>query len=84
MNYSIEFKKSAIKEIAALPRAVQIDIKAAIDKLVENPFPNGCLKLKGREDDYRIRIGDYRVIYQVKNNVLTIHIVKVGHRKDIY
>ncbi len=59
------------------------NIKAAIYNLAENPRPIGYKKLKGREG-YRIRVGDYRVIYNIFDKVLTIDVVNLGHRKDIY
>ncbi len=59
------------------------NIKTAIYSLAANPRPHGCKKLKGR-DGYRIRVGDYRIIYNIFDNILTVDVVALGHRKDIY
>ena len=82
-RYSIEIKRSAVKEIERLPRH---DIKAVLDaiaSLAENPRPHGSKKLSGQEK-YRLRCGNYRILYSIEDDVLTVFIVKVGHRKDVY
>ena len=82
-RYRIEVKRSAVKEIEALPGKV---IKAVLDKissLADNPRPHDCQKLSGREQ-YRIRRGDYRILYYIEDDVLIVSVVKVGHRKDVY
>lgn len=82
-KYRIEIKKSAVKEIEHLPRR---DMKAVLDEiasLAENPRPQGSQKLSG-QDKYRIRCGDYRILYSIEDDVLIVFIVKVGHRKDVY
>ena len=56
----------------------------AIDALASDPFPHGHRKLVGSEAKYRIRVGDYRVVYNVENQELVIFIIRIGHRKDIY
>ena len=56
----------------------------AIHKLFLNPNPAGCVKLVGYDIEYRIRVGNYRVIYQIHNSVLIILVIEIGHRKDIY
>lgn len=56
----------------------------AIDKLAENPRPRGCKKLAGRYDLYRIRVGRYRVVYAIRDEVLVVVIVAIGHRRDVY
>lgn len=82
--YKIEFKPKAEKELRKLPAAVIGKISAEIDQLAENPYPPGCKKLIGSEHAYRIRVGDYRVVYTVLNNRLIVQIIKIGHRKDVY
>ncbi len=59
------------------------NIKEAIKKLTENPRPRGCKKLKGRPS-YRIRVGAYRIIYEVFDNELTVDVITIGYRKDVY
>jgi mRNA interferase RelE/StbE len=83
--YKIKFSRSAEKEIASLPNAVLKRVAKAIDGLEKNPRPNGCKKLKGSAENlWRIRIGDYRVVYSIEDVLLIVDIRKVGHRKDIY
>jgi len=84
MKYSILWKKSAVKDLSKLEKLDQKMIFSAISSLEMKPRPFGCTKLTGLSNFYRIRIGDYRVIYQVKDNIITVEIIKIGHRKDIY
>jgi mRNA interferase RelE/StbE len=85
-QYQVVFKKSAAKELEKLPKRVQNKILDAIQLLAVNPFTEllQIKKMKGAEDLFRIRIQDYRVIYQVEAERVTIAIIKVGHRKDVY
>ncbi len=83
--YTITIKKSAAKELEALPKKKVVAITAAILQLVANPRPQGCKKLKGSHlPVWRIRIGDYRVVYLIDDVISVIDVQKVGHRKDIY
>ena len=84
MNYSIFYKKSAEKELLALPKIYALKVREAINKLSYNPRPASCKKLKFAINEYRIRISDYRVIYIIKDNVLIVTIIKISHRKDVY
>ncbi|MBI3510701.1 MAG: type II toxin-antitoxin system RelE/ParE family toxin [Bacteroidetes bacterium] len=85
MIYLITVKRSAVKEIEMLPVKVASKIVDAIRALAVNPRPTGCIKLKGDGGYFwRIRIGDYRVIYSIKDEIKIINVQKVGHRKDIY
>ncbi len=84
MRYEIIIKPSAEKSFAKLPALQQRKIFSAIELLVTNPKPSGVKKLKSSAELYRIRVGDYRVIYSIENDVLTINIFKIGHRSDIY
>jgi mRNA interferase RelE/StbE len=82
--YRIEFAPAAERQFRRLSREIQVRLKPRIDALANNPRPHGTKKLSGEEDLYRIRIGDYRVIYQVQDFLLLIVVVKVGGRKDVY
>ncbi len=82
--YSIELAPAAVRQLESLPRKVQIRISGKISALASDPRPPGCAKLRGNEDIYRIRIGDHRVLYQVKDKVLLVLVVKVGKRGEIY
>jgi mRNA interferase RelE/StbE len=83
MNYTILIERYAQKQIMKLDKKVIPVIKSAVAALVDNPRPHGYKKLKG-EDAYRIRIGDYRIIYEIDNGKIIVTVVSVGHRKDIY
>lgn len=82
-SYRIVIKKSAAKEIERIEKKDKIRIIEKIRSLAEDPHPAGSKKLSGQEK-YRIRQGNYRILYQVKNEELIINVVKVGHRRDIY
>ncbi|MCF6291553.1 MAG: type II toxin-antitoxin system RelE/ParE family toxin [Desulfobacterales bacterium] len=81
--YSIFFKKSVEKDLKAIPKKELIRIIKRIEGLAEDPRPQGCEKLTGQER-YRLRQGRYRIVYSIQDNELTVWVVKVGHRKDIY
>ena len=82
-KYTVSISKKAAKQLDKLADNVAEPIIEAIDSLSDNPRPNGYLKLKGREG-YRIRVGNYRVIYEIFDHMLLIDVVDLGHRKDIY
>ncbi len=82
-RYSVTIKEKAAKYLATIPKKDRLRIIGAIDLLSENPLLPKTSKLKGREG-HRIRIGDYRIIYSFNSNELTILIIKIGHRRDIY
>lgn len=84
MPYAIEFNPGAAREFRKLPRDIQVKISRIIDKLAQNPRPRGVRKLAGAEDVYRIRSGDYRVIYVIRDALLVVIIVRVRHRSDAY
>jgi mRNA interferase RelE/StbE len=84
MVYRIEFTRQAERQFKALPRNIQTRLKSHIDRLIEDPRPSGAYKLSGKDDLYRIRVGDYRVIYAVQDKALLILVLKVGHRGNVY
>ena len=81
--YKIFFKKSVEKDFKVIPNKDLVKILERIEALAENPRPPGCEKLSGQQK-YRLRQGRYRIIYSVQDDELTIWVVKIGHRKDIY
>jgi mRNA interferase RelE/StbE len=83
-NYKIEISSTAEKSLKKIAKKDLAKIIEAIQILSINPFPEGCRKLAGEEGTYRIRQGDYRIIYEVEGKKLLILILKIGHRKDIY
>ena len=83
-SYRVFIKESAAKELEALPRKDRVRAVTRIASLSKNPRPPGCEKLAGHDDRFRVRQGDYRVVYSVSDPELTVWVVKVGHRKDVY
>jgi len=83
-EYSIEWKRSAAKELRQLPKEVVIRVLRAVEGLRINPFPAGIRKLSGAEHTYRIREGSYRIIYTVYSSRLIVEVIRVGHRRDVY
>jgi mRNA interferase RelE/StbE len=82
--YRIEWTRSAAKELRKLPRQMIPKLVAAVDNLTSNPYPQGVRKLVGTENSYRIRVGDYRILYNIVEHRLIVEIIRVGHRKDVY
>ncbi len=83
-QYSIQFLQPARKDLEKLSSKMQDRIMKAIDNLKDEPHPHLSKKLKGSADTFRIRVGDYRVIYEIHENEIVVLIVRVGHRKDVY
>jgi mRNA interferase RelE/StbE len=83
-NYSVVLKSSAQKELDALDDAVFRRIDRRILALAENPRPAGCKKLKGYKDQWRIRIGDCRVVYFIDDSAERVSISRVAHRREVY
>lgn len=82
-KYKVFFKKSVEKDLKKIPQSYLVKILKKIEGLKTNPRPDGSEKLTGR-DRYRIRQGIYRIVYSIQDNELTVWVVKVGHRKEIY
>ncbi len=83
-SYKIEWKQSDRKEIKKFHKKTISRILKTIETLPGNPYPPGSRKLHGAEYTYRLRVGDYRIIYSVYSDIVTIEIVRIGHRKGIY
>ncbi|MBA7557071.1 hypothetical protein ES705_49804 [subsurface metagenome] len=81
--HKVSIKKSAFKEFKKIPPNIRENIKEVIYSLRENPLPVGCKKLKIYENCYRVRKGQYRVIYEIKGKD-SIVVIKIGHRKAVY
>jgi mRNA interferase RelE/StbE len=84
MSFLLEYKSSVRKELRKLAKHDRTAIVQKIQNLGSNPLPEGSAKLKGSSDLFRIRHGDYRVIYQLQKKVLLIIIIRIGHRREIY
>jgi mRNA interferase RelE/StbE len=83
-RYALEFSAVAEKALRRLPRDVATRISKAADSLTIEPRPHGCKKLAGSDSEYRVRVGDYRIIYSVQDDKLIVLVIDLGHRKDIY
>lgn len=84
MTYQIEFSQQAEKQFEALPQQLQMRLQLRIDALAEDPRPPGVKKLKDAENQYRIRVGDYRIVYQIQDAILLVILLRIGHRSEIY
>jgi mRNA interferase RelE/StbE len=82
--YQLVIKPSAEKQLDRLPARIHERVLDAMDGLRKDPRPPGCAKLKGEDDLWRIRVGDYRVVYAVEDDKLIVLVVRVAHRKDVY
>ena len=82
-KYKLSFKKSVAKDLRNIPNKDVKRILSRIDQLADNPTAEGCVKLSGLER-YRVRQGIYRIIYEIQGDRLVVHVVKVGHRSDVY
>ena len=83
MNYRVVLTRSAVRRLNRVSAEARARIAEAIAQLGGNPRPAGCVKLKGRAE-WRLRVGDYRVLYRVDDAELTVTVVDVGHRSDVY
>ncbi len=83
MTYRILVRRSAQKELEALPKKIRVRVAAVIEDLASDPRPKGSIKLTGN-DLYRIRSGDIRVVYLIENDRMIVIVVRVGHRRDVY
>ncbi len=83
IKYQIIVLPAAEKSLSKLPKKMQVRIQGAITTLASNPVPPVTKKLVGR-DSYRLRVSDYRIVYSIHENILTVKIISVGHRREIY
>ncbi len=84
MSYKISIVRSALKSLQKIEKRTQKRIEKKIDTLSSNPIPADSKKLKGKRDLFRIRVGDYRIVYSVQNKELIVLIIKIGHRREVY
>ncbi|MCX7044236.1 MAG: type II toxin-antitoxin system RelE/ParE family toxin [Candidatus Sumerlaeota bacterium] len=84
MAYRIEIEPSAYKELNRLPENIKVNVMRKIRALSEDSRPHGAKKLVGYQNGWRIRIGDYRVLYAIFDDVLRVLVIKVGHRRNVY
>ena len=84
MAYRVQINNAADRNIRKLPRSIQGRIFSSLDTLKADPRPHGAIKMKMYQDTYRIRMGDYRILYEVYDDRLLVIVVKVGDRRDVY
>jgi len=84
LAYTIAFAPSAERDFRKLPRAVQLRLSPHIDGFARNPRPPGATKLKGAENAWRIRVGDFRILYEIHDRILLVLLVRVAHRREVY
>jgi len=84
MTYQVEVAPAALRQLRKLDRTTQLRIQAAIELLAANPRPPGAKKLVGGDGEWRVRLGDYRIIYEIHDRRLLVLVVSVGHRREIY
>jgi mRNA interferase RelE/StbE len=84
MTYEIIITKSIQKQLDNLPNNIQERVYNKISQLAEEPRPDGVVKLKGYDNEYRIRIGDYRLVYEIQDEQLIVLLVQCKHRRDVY
>ena len=83
-SFSVQWRNSTRKDIRSLPRQEVARIVAAVAQLASDPLPHGTQKLSGSERTWRIRVGDYRVVYEVFTDAHIVEVQRVRHRKDVY
>ncbi|MFM7454256.1 MAG: type II toxin-antitoxin system RelE family toxin [Cyanobium sp.] len=83
-RYEVRLARRAVRSLADMQRRDQQRIRAAIDLLADNPRPPNCVALQGEAGVYRVRVGDYRIVYEVFDRVLVVQVVRIGHRREVY
>jgi mRNA interferase RelE/StbE len=84
VTYRIDLAPAALRQLRKLDRTAQKRVQAAIELLAEQPRPSGATKLAGGDGEWRVRTGDYRIVYEITDEVLLILVVAVGHRREVY
>lgn len=82
--YSIKWKRSAEKELKKVDKKYIPELIAGVEELIQNPYPPNSKKLVGYKSFYRLRVGEYKIIYNIIQKEIVIEIVRIGHRKDVY
>jgi mRNA interferase RelE/StbE len=84
MTYRVDVAPAAVRQLRKLAPPARRRIQAAIELLAEQPRPSGATKLVGGEGEWRVRTGDYRIVYEIHDSMLLVLVVAVGHRREIY
>jgi mRNA interferase RelE/StbE len=83
-RYEVRFRRSAEKDLRRLDTTVQRRVLKAAEELADEPRPAGCKKLHGSDDAFRVRVGDWRIIYTVDDGILVVAIERIRHRREVY
>ena len=84
MLYRVDLRPAALRDLKRLSRETQARIRPAVDRLAANPRPPGIEKLAAQENRYRVRVGDYRIVYEIHDAVLVVLVFRVAHRREAY
>jgi mRNA interferase RelE/StbE len=84
VTYRIEWRPAAAKALEGLPRDLARRIYTRVSCLAEDPRPSGCEKLAGGHNEYRVRVGDYRIVYAVEDRAVLVLVLAIGHRREVY
>jgi mRNA interferase RelE/StbE len=82
--YRVRTSPDADKQLAKLDGSVRIRVAQRIDQLAENPRPQGCKKLKGDDNLWRVRAGDYRIVFSIHDDLLLVLVIRIAHRREVY
>jgi mRNA interferase RelE/StbE len=83
-TYRVEVARRALKSLAALPHRERQRVRGAIDLLADTPRPPNCVAMQGEKSTHHVRVGDYRIVYEVHDTVLLVQVVRTGHRREVY
>ena len=83
-RYEVQLVATARRELLKLPARARTRVGDAIRALGADPRPSGCKKLSGNADYFRIRVGDYRILYEIRDRDILVLVIKIGHRRDVY
>ncbi|MFC1611288.1 type II toxin-antitoxin system RelE/ParE family toxin [Myxococcota bacterium] len=83
-SYRIEFRPAALRDLESLDKKIQVRLGKKIQKLATNPRPSGVKKLAGEDGFWRVRVGDYRIIYSIEDDRLVVLVIRVRHRREVY
>jgi mRNA interferase RelE/StbE len=83
-SYRVALAASAERELHGLPAKVIVRIMPRLERLASVPRPRGCKKLKGGDNEWRIRVGDYRIVYEIDDAARTVDVTQIAHRREVY
>ncbi len=84
MTYRVEFSPAAVRQLRKLNGQARLRVQAVVELLAQEPRPSGAKKLVGGRGEWRVRTGDYRIVYEVHDGVLLVLVLAVGHRREVY